>query len=82
MIKPHNDGKKIDDAIGRVACTKHSREVGEACWSIYPDSKDMPRTRAVCGSRIRAAGFVGQISETAVQTKRKAAYEMKKEVRA
>lgn len=82
MIKPNNDGKRIVDVVDRVVCKKHKAEMGTPCWLIYPDIRGSEKTRAVCGSRIKAAGFVGQISETAVQTKRKAAHEMKKEVRA
>lgn len=81
-MQKFNDGKRIDDVVNRKPCKRHTANEGEPCWDIYPDTRNAEKTRAACGARIRAAGFVGTISETAVQIKRKAAHEFKKEVRA
>lgn len=67
----HNDGKHIIDVVSRAECKQHAAPVGIPCWNVFPDSQSEASARAVCGSRIRSAGYVGRISETAMQTKRK-----------
>lgn len=75
-----NDGKHIAQVVSRTPCKTHQRPIGAPCWDVYLDTVKGEVTRAVCGSRIRSAGFIGTISETSVQSKRKAAEANQKEV--
>lgn len=57
-----NSGKHIDDIVDRTSCLIHTAPKGYPCFSIrYDDGKgtDGP---AVCGPRIKAAGFNGIIN--------------------
>lgn len=58
----NNDGNHIAPIIQNTECTKHSAAQDEPCWS-FGDNYDLP---AICGSRIKAYGFVGQISSSSL----------------
>ena len=60
---------KIQSVIESGACKIHLAEVGEACWYIYPSKNPYSAEihKAVCGVRIRAAGFVGKISPQSIR---------------
>jgi hypothetical protein len=75
-----NDGKHIAEVIDRTSCSDHQAESFQPCWDVRLDTRPDSLGRAVCGRRIRAAGFNGKISETSVQSKKK--HDKKKEVNA
>lgn len=58
----HNDGNNIWTVTSRSACNVHGAQVDEPCWNVFPLTDPLTTQPAVCGSRIRAAGFVGVIS--------------------
>lgn len=58
----HNDGKSIWTVIARSACNVHGAQVDDPCWVVKPLTDPFLNQIAVCGSRIRAAGFNGVIS--------------------
>lgn len=61
-----NDGKHIADITSRTICPRHRRGEGEACWDIPLDSG---YKAAVCGKRIKNAGFIGKISPGSMRQK-------------
>lgn len=69
-----NDGKHITHIVATVPCGQHQAPRGSACWAVETQVIDTDfserQAYAVCGSRIRKAGYNGKISPTSVQMKR------------
>lgn len=57
----YNSGKHIDDIVERTTCTKHNATPGFACFSVLYGSGTGEYGPAVCGNRIKNAGFNGEI---------------------
>ena len=68
MSQKYNDGVHISQILTRTGCRQHGAEADQPCWDVYLDTTP-DAGRAVCGERIRAAGFIGQVTETSVQSK-------------
>lgn len=51
---------RINQVLASTQCTKHSVGHGEPCWYLM----DHP---AVCGSRLRAAGYTGSVSPNSLR---------------
>lgn len=63
MLSPAkpNNGKHIDDIIDRTSCDTHNATTGTACFYIRFDGGKGDNGPAICGTRIRKAGFNGKI---------------------
>lgn len=58
-----NLGVHIAGAIDRTTCTKHDAPKGIPCWSLPKNvAGDLGHYASICGTRIKRAGFIGQIS--------------------
>jgi hypothetical protein len=56
-----NDGQHINEILQTTPCGKHNATEGTACWYVFITySKRF--APAVCGKRIKRAGFNGSIS--------------------
>lgn len=84
MSLPINNGKHLEHVVNTTVCGQHKAGKHVACWSINSGSPTGPdQLLAVCGRRIRKAGYNGKISSTALQLKRQQnSPTYKKEVRA
>lgn len=58
--KVPNSGTHIQRIVDTTSCNKHSASEGTSCWTVFIQSSQRYGA-AVCGSRIRSAGFVGTI---------------------
>lgn len=69
-----NNGEHILTILGTTDCKKHEASFLSPCWYILPGAENqaVPFLPAVCGARIKKAGFNGKISESSYQTKRDA----------
>jgi hypothetical protein len=56
-----NSGRHVDDIVSRTSCEKHNAPEGIPCFYIRSDKVSSDQGLAVCGSRIRKAGFNGKI---------------------
>lgn len=65
-----NTGQHITDAIMRSVCVKHGAQKGEPCWHIPLSNASADNLRAICGLRIKHAGYIGKISETSLSSKK------------
>lgn len=63
-----NDGKHIHHILTTTDCPDHMRNIGDPCWYIM-NGISWGYGSAVCGSRIRAAGYNGEITPTSIQLK-------------
>lgn len=54
-----NDGIHFDRIIGAVPCSRHTAEIGQACWNLGSNRGIL---RAICDKRARASGANGQIT--------------------
>lgn len=61
-----NSGQHIDEVIDRVHCNYHEAPIGRACWYVRYDN-GVEEGPAVCGERIRAAGFNGKIQPSSLR---------------
>lgn len=68
MHIPPNDGRHINGIIGNTTCKKHKAEAGVACWDVYVTASQR-FAPAVCGSRIKRAGYNGKISPSSLSQK-------------
>lgn len=59
---PQNSGEHIDDIVFGTICSIHGAEKGTPCFHIYYDDGKGTKAPAVCGPRIRKAGFNGEIN--------------------
>lgn len=57
----YNSGEHIDDIINRYACDDCKVPHGTPCFSVRYGNGKGERGPAVCGKRIRRAGFNGKI---------------------
>ena len=65
-----NNGVHIQEAVDSTHCKRHNAPQGSPCWSIAKNVKDHEGYySAICGRRIRLAGFVGKISPSAIRVK-------------
>lgn len=64
----HNDGEHVSYICNQTECPKHRVDKGTPCWSIYQSDtgRYLP---ALCGIRIKRAGFVGSISQLSLNKK-------------
>lgn len=67
-LRAQNDGQHIAYIYNQTECKKHSAEQGTPCWSVLqPDTgRYLP---ALCGSRIKKAGFIGHVSSLSLNKK-------------
>ena len=65
----YNSGTHIDDIISRTTCKRHRGPIGTACFYVFYGSKNGEAGEAVCGERIKAAGFNGQIKPSSLRQK-------------
>lgn len=64
-IPPPNDGQHIEEIIKTTSCPRHKKAEGDACWYVFITfSKRF--APAVCGKRIKRAGFTGSISPSSL----------------
>lgn len=65
-----NRGQHLHRAVDATTCKKHKADVGMPCW-VLPSNNVFTNNLhyAICGSRIRSAGYVGKISEDSMRTK-------------
>lgn len=63
-----NSGIHITEIMSRTDCERHKANQGSPCWHIRCDTnaRVLP---ALCGTRIKKAGFVGNVSHESMQTK-------------
>jgi len=65
-----NSGTCIIEIIERVECERHGVPQGVPCWSVPKNvSSGFGRYAAICGLRIREAGFNGKVSSLSMQSK-------------
>lgn len=68
-----NDGKRIESIINSTACGKHQADRGVACWSVATRIVESDFSEryglAVCGRRIKKAGFNGKIDPRSLRSK-------------
>jgi hypothetical protein len=62
-----NSGKHVADILSRTECTKHKVPNGIPCWHIPIDG--FGYRAALCGKRIKLAGYAGKISAMSMQQK-------------
>lgn len=58
---PENNGIHISSIISSTSCEHHDAAQNEGCWYIWV-ATDQSKSPAVCGRRIRKAGFTGTIT--------------------
>lgn len=65
-----NRGEHLHHAVGTTTCKKHKADVGMPCW-VLPSNNVFTNMfhYAICGSRIRSAGFVGKVSADSMRAK-------------
>lgn len=61
VIPQPNSGEHIDEVVSRTSCDKHDAPEGTPCFYLYYDKASLTRGSAVCGERIKKAGFDGEI---------------------
>lgn len=67
-VNINNDGLHIAKILNSTTCKKHQAKEGQACWYIrIVLTKDL--APAVCGARIRRAGYTGQPSPSSLSQK-------------
>lgn len=64
-----NPGIHISRIITETNCPKHMAIPGMPCWTIFSNIADAGYYRAVCGKRIKRAGFIGSISPQSMRLK-------------
>lgn len=64
-----NSGEHIDYIVSQTACDKHNAPQGYACFEIRYNSRRGETSPAVCGTRIKNAGFVGEITPSSLSRK-------------
>lgn len=61
-----NSGEHIDEIVDKIGCDRHRVAKGVPCFEIrYNDGRGKPGP-AVCGSRIKKAGFNGKINPISI----------------
>lgn len=64
-----NDGVHITNIINKTKCEKHSADIGQACWDVPNDLAGISSYRALCGKRVSASGFNGNVTSTSLRSK-------------
>lgn len=63
-----NDGKHIHQIMMTTTCKKHKADEGTPCYVVNPGTGSVGNgLLALCGARIKRAGYNGEISETSFQ---------------
>lgn len=65
-----NSGKHIDDIVSRTSCKKHNASHGIPCFNVIYDNDKGEHGPAVCGNRIKRAGFNGKIHPNSLSRSR------------
>jgi hypothetical protein len=66
MLNPQNEsGLRIPIVMEASHCKKHRADKGEPCWTLRINT-DKRLAPAVCGARVKRAGFTAPISEEAM----------------
>ncbi len=60
-----NDGKHVATILNRTNCDKHQASTGIPCWNIPIEG--FGYLAAVCGLRIKRAGYNGKVTPTSLQ---------------
>jgi len=60
-LQKQNSGEHIDEIVVTTMCTTHGAEKGIPCFYIRYDDGKGTTSPAVCGPRIKKAGFNGEI---------------------
>lgn len=63
-----NDGKHVAQILAGIACKKHKAPAGDPCWYV-PFGTKAGYAAALCGARIKLAGFNGTITAVSTQMK-------------
>lgn len=63
-----NPGIHISRIVTETPCPKHRASMGVPCW-IIPTNTLRGFYPAVCGKRIKRAGFIGKISPQSMRMK-------------
>lgn len=66
MLPINNDGKHVSKIVAQTECVTHHAPTGIPCWHVNLDTVE-GYGAAVCGIRIKKAGYNGKISDTALQ---------------
>jgi len=64
-----NPGVHIEVVLDKTNCQKHKVPKGVPCWTIPKGVGAFGRYAAVCGPRIRSAGFVGKVTPQSIRSK-------------
>ena len=63
-----NDGRHLVTAMERASCKKHGAPKGVPCWTLPRNvAGGFGRYAAICNTRIRRAGYNGQISPSSMR---------------
>lgn len=62
----HNDGVHVSYIYNSTECNKHGAAQGAPCWSVFQSDtgRYLP---ALCGSRIKKAGFTGTVTALSIR---------------
>ncbi len=55
----------LDNVMGRTSCLSHTADINEPCWWVFQTRGG--RSRAVCNTRAKKAGYFAQPSRSALQ---------------
>ena len=65
-----NHGKHLHRAIATTSCGVHKVPTGVPCWHMIKNVEGAEGFYgAICGKRIRKAGFIGKISASSMRVK-------------
>lgn len=65
-----NNGKHLYRAIDNTSCGVHKAPAGVPCWAMQKQAEGTEGYYgAICGKRIRKAGFVGKISASSMRVR-------------
>lgn len=73
-----NDGSRIPETVDRTTCPRHNVPEGVPCWTMPKNvAGGFGRYAAICGDRIRRAGWVGKISPESMRSRAPGSVERK-----
>lgn len=64
-----NQGQHLHRTIGNTTCGDHKADIGAPCWVLPSNRSFGSFYYAICGKRIKKAGFIGKISPESIRTK-------------
>lgn len=68
-----NDGRHIASILERTTCKKHGAQEGAPCWNVRTGSANWSGfLAAICGARVKRAGFNGKVDPSSLRLKNKA----------